>query len=295
MKILLPVDGSRYSDAALAFVAARPLNDDAVAQIDLLNVQFPAPPRAARAVGGEMVRSWHEAESNKVLKPAARALRTAHLDPAVHWAVGSPGVKIAEWADRHGIDLIVMGSHGHTGLKQLLLGSVTQTVLASTTVPVLVLRTARAPQRASLRVGVALDGSGYGEAAARFVIDHHALLGPRVRFALLHVRAPSPEAAAARSPEAGAPRSEEEAAYDRVLVPLREQFEQARLQASEHRLIGNPGDEIARFAQEAPLDLLVMGSHGRGALTAGLLGSVASRVAALCDTPLLLIRRPAQA
>jgi nucleotide-binding universal stress UspA family protein len=297
MKILVPVDGSSYSQSALAFVAARPFKDDAAPQVDVLNVQLPVPPRAGRAVGGEMVRSWHEAEANKVLKPAVNALRTAHLDPARHFVVGSPGVKIAEWADQHAVDLIVMGSHGHTALKGLLFGSVTQAVLASTTVPVLVLRAAKAPQRASLRVGIALDGSAYGEAAARYVIDHRQLFGPRASFALIHVHVPSLLAPApahpARPPASGDEVARaDEAAFEAALAPVREQFRQAGLQSTEHRLVGNPGDEIARFAQEAPLDLLAMGSHGRGALTAALMGSVATRVAAMCGTPLLLVRQP---
>lgn len=288
MKILIPVDGSSYSDAALAFVAARPFKDDATPEVDVLNVQWPVPPRAGRAVGGEMVRSWHEAEANKVLKPAVSALRAAHLDPAWFHVVGSPGVKIAEWADQHAVDLIVMGSHGHTALKGLVFGSVTQAVLASTSVPVLVLRGAKAPQRASLRVGIALDGSPYGEAAARYVIEHRALFGPRASFALVHVHAPAMLAPAS----AGDAVRTDAAAIDAALGPVREQFRQAGLQTTEHRLEGNPGDEIARFAEDAPLDLLVMGSHGRGSLTAALMGSVAMRVAAMCETPLLLIRQP---
>jgi nucleotide-binding universal stress UspA family protein len=59
-----------------------------------------------------------------------------------------------------------------------------------------------------------------------------------------------------------------------------------------HGRIGTPAEEIARFARERRIDLLAMGSHGRGAFTAALLGSVASRVAATCSTPLLLLRLP---
>lgn len=57
MNILIPVDGSPYSDAALAFMAARPFKDGHHPQIDLLNVQRPLPPRAGRAVGAEWARS----------------------------------------------------------------------------------------------------------------------------------------------------------------------------------------------------------------------------------------------
>jgi nucleotide-binding universal stress UspA family protein len=295
-KILLPVDGSGYSNAATAFVAARPFKEESAPRIDLLNVQLPLPPRAGRAVGAEFARAWHEAESSKILKPAIAALRRTHLDPAWYCAVGNPGVEIADWADRHAIDLIVMGSHGRSALKGLVFGSVTQRVLASTAVPVLVLRTPKAPIRASLRVAIALDGSAYGEEAAQYVVRHHGLFGPRPKFALIHVHAPSLLGSSPRAlPTASDLARVEAEAFEQALAPARELFAKEGLSATEHRIVGHPGEEIARFARAEKLDILVMGSHGRGALTAALLGSVACQVAAKCTTPLLLIREPANA
>jgi nucleotide-binding universal stress UspA family protein len=296
MKILLPVDGSRYSDAALAFVAARPFKEESAPRIDLLNVQMPVPPRAGRAVGADIVQAWHEAESSKVLKPAIAALRRAHLDPAWFYCVGNPGVEIAEWADRHGADLIVMGSHGHSAFEGLVFGSATQRVLASTAVPVLVLRTPKAPKRPSLRVGLALDGSAYGEAAARYVVQHRSLFGPRPTFVLIHVHAPwllDVSVTPGANPTSSELARAEAAAFEQALGPARELFAREGLATTEQRFVGHPSDQIATYARTAKLDLLVMGSHGRGALKAALLGSVACRVAATCKTPLLLIRRPA--
>lgn len=297
MKILVPVDGSAFSDAALAFVAARPFETGFAPHIDLLNVQLPVPPRAGRAVGADIVRAWHQAESSKVLKPAIAKLQEADLEPAWYYVVSNPGLRIAEWAERHAIDLIVMGSHGHTALKGLLFGSVTQSVLASTDVPALVVRTAKAPRRASLRVGLALDGSAYGEAAARYVIEHRNLFGARATFTLIHVHTPSllgpssSDRPGVSLPTAAELAQAETEAFELALAPVREQFAQAGLVASERRIVGGPGEEIARFARTASLDVLVMGSHGHGALKAALLGSVACQVAAKCNTPLLLIRQ----
>ena len=79
MNILIPVDGSPYSEAALAFMAARPFKDGHRPQIDLLNVQTPLPPRAGRAVGAEWARSWYESESRKILKPAVLTLQEGCL------------------------------------------------------------------------------------------------------------------------------------------------------------------------------------------------------------------------
>jgi nucleotide-binding universal stress UspA family protein len=295
MKILIPVDGSPYSDAALRFVATRRFREGQRPQIDLLNVQLPIPPRAGRAVGAEIVRAMHEAESAKVLKPAVSLLRAAQLEPAWQYRVGSPALEIVEWAEAHGSDLIVIGSHGHTAIKALVFGSVTQKVLASTHVPMLTLRAAKPPRRASLRVGIALDGSAYGIAAARYVLAHLPLFGPRPAVTLIHVAEPT----AAEALDRGQPNSSGEqlssAAADataEILTPVRAQFEQAGVAVREELLVGEPGEEIVRFARSRRLDLLAMGSHGRGAFTAALLGSVARRVAATCTTPLLLLRPP---
>jgi nucleotide-binding universal stress UspA family protein len=295
MKILIPVDGSPCSTAALEFIAARPFGEDDRPQIDLLNVQLPIPPRAGRAVGADFVRALHEADSSKVLKPAVSLLRAAQFEPAWYYRVGSPALEIVDWAEAHGADLIVIGSHGHTALKAMVFGSVTQKVLASTTVPLLVLRTAKPPRRASLRVGIALDGSEYGVAAARYVLTHRRLFGPRPIVTLIHVVEPTAEEVLDRGrPRApGAkPSPAAAAAIARVLEPVRAQFAQAGIAVHEHGLVGAPAEEIARYARQRRLDLLAMGSHGRGVFSAALLGSVASRVAATCSTPLLLLRLP---
>ncbi|MEF8781397.1 MAG: universal stress protein [Haloferacaceae archaeon] len=51
---------------------------------------------------------------------------------------GNPHESIAEYAEENGVDVIVMGSHGRSGIRRALLGSVTERVLRTTTVPVLV-------------------------------------------------------------------------------------------------------------------------------------------------------------
>jgi nucleotide-binding universal stress UspA family protein len=82
-------------------------------------------------------------------------------------------------------------------------------------------------------------------------------------------------------------------AFDAVVAPLRSIFERANETIEAIRLTGNDaGDEIAAYARRARLDVLVMGSHGRGAFKAAVLGSVATRVAARCRIPLLIVRRP---
>lgn len=298
MKILVPVDGSRFSDAALAFVASRSTLLGAQPQIELLNVQLRIPPRAARLVGRGIVRSYHEAEADAVLKPALTALRKAGLEARAKYLVGSPGAAVGAAAAKSRADLIVMGSHGHSAFKGLLFGSVTNAVLASCTKPLLVLRSRTAPRRDSLSVGIAIDGSRYGRAAVRYVLKHRALFGAEPRLHLIHVvpdlftvvipglgDAPAP----LRTPQQIL--AAQQGAFDKTVAPVRKLFTKDGIQAAEVCLIGNsPGDEIAAYATKKELDVLVMGSHGHGALKSAVMGSVATRGATRCQTPLLLIR-----
>ena len=78
MRILMPIDGSSFSKAAVAIVASRATLIKSQPDVELLNVQYPVPLRAARALGKEMVLSYHESEANRVLKPALATLKRAN-------------------------------------------------------------------------------------------------------------------------------------------------------------------------------------------------------------------------
>ena len=299
MRILMPIDGSTYSQAALSFIASRNTLIEGQPDVELLNVQYPVPPRAARYAGKELVRSYHESEAKKVIKPALAMLKRAGLLAHAKTVVGSPGVEVGHIAAVDAADLIIMGSHGHTGFKNLLFGSVTQAVLASCTKPLLVLRSDTAPKQDSLKLGIALDGSKYGLAAVRFVVKHLALFGPAPTLTLIHV---VPDLSSLRVPgvfaDALVPGFKPEqvaemqrAAFERAFAPARKLLKATALQVTEAQLTGNnPGDVIAVYATKSKLDILALGSHGEGAFVSTVLGSVATRVAAKCRNALLFIQ-----
>lgn len=301
MRILIPVDGSAHSTAAVAFVASRSTLVGAQPEVELLNVQLPIPPRAARAAGREMVAGFHEAEALAVLRPALARLKKAGLVAIGRHVVGSPGATVAA-AAAGGADLVVMGSHGHSAFKGLLFGSVTNAVLSGSRTPLLVVRGTRTPRRDSLAVGIALDGSAFGLAAIRYVVQHRELFGGQPTLHLIHVvpdlfsvvipglgDAPAP----LYSPEKVL--AAQSAAFDKTMAPARKLLAKSGQAATEICLAGNnAGDEIAAYVKKKRLDLLVMGSHGHGAFKSAVIGSVATRVAACCSTPLLLIRSKAQ-
>lgn len=297
MRILVPVDGSKYSQAAVNFIASRTHLIGTEPQVRLLNVQLPIPVRAARVVGKDVVKSYYDDEAAKSLKGAVAALKKAGVEAATEYRVGSPGEEIAAAADKADADLIVMGSHGHGALAGLIVGSVTNAVLARSKRPLLVLRASHAARGDSLNVGVAIDGSRFGREAVKYVIRHRDLFGAAPQITLINV---VPDFAGAVMPDmAGialpAFSAEEVAAmqtkaFEGAVKPAHKLLDKGGLVADTVRLAGNPGDELAAYAKKKKLDVLVMGSHGYGAFKQAVLGSVATRVIAHCTTPVLLVR-----
>ena len=74
MRILMPVDGSSFSKAAVAFVASRATLLEEPTDLELVNIQYRVPLRAARALGKEAARNYHETEAARALNSAAAAL-----------------------------------------------------------------------------------------------------------------------------------------------------------------------------------------------------------------------------
>ena len=299
MRVLMPIDGSSFSKAAVAFVASRATLIKSLPDVELLNVQYPVPLRAARALGKEMVLSYHESEANRVLKPALATLKRAELKASARYVVGTVAHELAAIVAADAADLIVMGSHGDTGLKKLLLGSVAGTVMASCTTPMLVMRGKSASKKDSLTLAIALDGSQYGVAAVRFFVKNRDFFGAAPTLTLVHV---VPDLSNLVVPgffgRVTVPGLKSEqvvamqgAAFESAMAPARKLLERAGLAATEVRLVGNnPGDQIAAYATKNKLDLIALGSHGHGNLRNLVMGSIATKVLASCKVPVLLVR-----
>jgi len=298
MRILIPVDGSDASTAAVKFVASRSSLVGTQPEVELLNVQFPIPPSVVRAAR-YLVRDYHQIEADKVLKPAQTVLKKAGLAASAKYVIGHPGLEVSRAAAKERVDLIVMGSHGHTALKGLFFGSVTNAVLAASSKPLLLIRGKTTPRGDSLKVGIAVDGSPFGVAAVKYFIKHPALFGKNPNVTLIHAvpdMFPTAYQGFAEVPMPSIDAKEIEAMrageFEHALKAARKLLSKVGIKHAERRLDGSDlGDQIASYARKAGLDLMVMGSHGRGLLKAAVLGSVATRVAAKCGTPLLLIRR----
>lgn len=140
MKILVAVDGSRYTRRMLAYLAA---HDDFLGnhhQYTVLTVVPNLPGRTAVALDRAVVKSYYEEEAERVFKPIRGFIARHGIEASYVSRVGAPGDLIARQAAAGRFDLLIMGSHGHGSLTGLVMGSVATKVLASCKTPLLLVR-----------------------------------------------------------------------------------------------------------------------------------------------------------
>ena len=210
--------------------------------------------------------------------------------PGIRWLSGpSPAAAIVDFATSANVDLIVMGTHGASGFRHLILGSVTETVLRAAACPVLTVppRVHAAARLPFKRILCAIDFSGSSlaalqlasnvalESAARLEIvhvvdepDEHALFVPRPYD--VHHHAEIYERHITEH-------------LERVLAPSARQ----RLNRQFHIARGKADDQILRMASYTDADVIVMGV-GRG--TDPTFGSTVNYVVRNAERPVVTVR-----
>ena len=141
MKILVPVDGSTFTKRMLGYLAAHDEWLGGAHQYTMLTSVNPVPARAASVIDRETLKGFYDEEAEKVFKPIrAFFSRKPELEVSYSAKVGVAADQIATTASKGNFDLIIMGSHGHGTLSNLVMGSVATKVLANCKVPVLLIR-----------------------------------------------------------------------------------------------------------------------------------------------------------
>jgi len=140
MKLLLAVDGSDCSTRAARQLVklARALRKRA--SVVLIHVDAPIMKSVAIRLGAERTRELHLENAEAALKAARGILRRSKIEYREAMLIGDAGPSIADYAATNKCDLVVMGSHGRTGIANLVMGSVATKVIALGSVPVVVVR-----------------------------------------------------------------------------------------------------------------------------------------------------------
>jgi nucleotide-binding universal stress UspA family protein len=289
-RILCPIDFSEPSRAALRYAAA--ITAHLGAALTLLTVNDPLLTEAADMAGGtgrlaadaksELEKFFRDSLPGSARRPAAELVV----------ATGASAAEILRYSKDSAADLIVMSSHGATGIRKLFFGSTTERVLRETSVPVLIVprgdvgpETFDDLKKLVRRILVPVDLSGALEDQVRVAAGlAETFLAPLLLVHIVEpVRAVVPGHAYAANVDSER-RGRAEHRLQSLIATLPTATKPEALV-----MFGEPSEEISKIASDRGVGLIVMGLHA-SALLGARMGSVTYRV--LCVTNAIVLALP---
>jgi nucleotide-binding universal stress UspA family protein len=287
MKILLAIDSSAASDAAVNEVGVRPWPSGTT--VEALNVVDPSHILHVPQLVEQVTQRAEE-----LVQRAAERLGSYGIETTPLVLSGEPKAVIVDRAGHMNADFVVVGSHGFTGVTRFLLGSVARAVVRFAPCSVEVVRTAVREKsgRTGMRILLATDGSESSVRAAWSVAARPWPTATEIR--ILSVvelvvpmfQPPYPSSSMEKLRSAAMQRSQEAiGAAEQTLID-------AGFTASGtvSVLLDSPKTIILDEASRWAADVIVVGSHGRNGLNRFLLGSVSEAVATHADCSVEVIR-----
>ncbi len=304
MKILIAYDGSPIADEAIddLYLAGLPENAEAV-------VLCLAKPWNLSAFGADSgLLEWTPLPVSDVLAIDRLALDSAlvlanrgrnHVEfrhPA--WKVKSesrledPARGILEKAEAWKPDLIVLGSHGHTALGRLLLGSVSHKVLHHALASVRINRARVRPTARAPRLMLALDGRAGSDGVVEHVAERVWPAGTQARLVAVEedLAILQNVVAGHRQERLDELRNSRISWLDARLSAFRIRLEAKGLTVILERLVGDPREILPRRAAETRTDCIFLGSRGLNGFERLMLGSVSSSVAGHAKCTVEIVR-----
>ena len=301
--MLVPLDGSKLAEVVLVY--AKELVGRLDLDVTFLHICSPEEPEPApmHRAYVEWVAETVRHQSKEIKEKAVIETGGSAIEAQGVLAVGNPAEEIIRYSYENSIDLIMMATHGRSGIGRWAMGSVADKVLRVSKVPVWLVRAKiheeiindKWPRKTIL---VPLDGSELAES----VLPHVEALakqrnGDTVDTILLRV---CEYAVVPNDNVKGVPsgwekdvrreiaRSKREAG--KYLAEVEKRFEDADLRVQSEVLVGKPPNEIINHANGNPFSLIAMATHGRSGLKRLAYGSVADKVLRGASCPLLVVR-----
>lgn len=133
--LLVPVDGSQYSVEAVrtAIALGKELR---VCNLHILTVVTPLAQHMSQYLTPEKIAAFYQEEREKAIEPVKALLASSGLEHHEVWQPGAVAKTIVDYAHKHAVNHIVMGSRGFGAVSTILLGSVSNKVLSMTNIPV---------------------------------------------------------------------------------------------------------------------------------------------------------------
>ncbi len=318
-RILVPLDGSQRAE--LAILVATRIAEATGAPVVLLRVIPPAIVYGAYTPEEVIQQSFEaaSAEANSYLTHVAQAHSREGVNIQTQVLAGPVALTILDFARSHPFDLIVINSHGYTGITRWLLGSVAEEVAYHSPRPVLVLRdqqplpiVSHANVTRPLHTLVTLDGSAMAEAILLSAAQLSVALAPSASCVLHLLQVinlpPAIDMKKSQRPIEKDKRAREEAkeAAERYLSKVESRLredEWARLTFSVRSSVVFDSDTVAgiiaavKKAEEGEdaeafggYDLIAIATHGRGELERIFIRSVTEGILKATKLPLLIVR-----
>ncbi len=289
-KILVPVDFSDCSGKAFRYALnlARKFNSELtllhINQIVLAGLSEEEA-SATNLQMAEMRKVEYINEQMELYLEQARPMRVPvcqEILPGHHIADS-----IIDYLNEDAFDLVVLGTHGHTGLKHLLLGSIAEKVIRLSPTPVLTVHATEAEFRIS-DILAPVDFSQHSQLAARYALAFAKEFEAKLH--LLHVV--EQFTYPAFYPEGYYPIVDfEPEVREKASKNLKSFFKEIADQAVETAVVcGKPCDEIINYVENNGISMIIMATRGLTGLEHLLVGSTAERVVRLSTTPVLTVR-----
>jgi nucleotide-binding universal stress UspA family protein len=303
-RMLVPLDGSELSEVVLPY--AKELAGRLNLELILLHVfdhrgsetEYMCQAYIKRAA--EMT----EAQSRDVQTKIGTAQGNKAVEAHGEVVVGHPAEEILSYSDKNNIDLILMATHGRSGIKRWVLGSVADKLLRVSKVPIWLVRAAipeeivydEWPKRKML---VPLDGSKLAES----VLPHVEALAKQRGAGLInvillrvfeepYVNADYPAASMNLTWKEHVKQIREhyKREAEQYLAGVQKQLANDGLNVRSEVLMGKPADEIIDYAHNSHPNLVVMATHGFSGISRWEYGSVADKVLHSVSSPIFLVR-----
>jgi nucleotide-binding universal stress UspA family protein len=302
-RILVPLDGSALAEAILphAVLVAR------YTRRTLTLLRVAVSPLMIDPLPGVMPRNNLEAaqaeEAQCYLAAVAERLADTHLPIECIVLVGDPATAIIEYAMQHADGLLIaMATHGRTGARRWVFGSVAERVLHTTPVPLLLVRPpglgGRSPAPAAVppadfyqTILVPLDGSTLAEQALAPARSLAKALDAVL--VLVGVVPASVEPKRTRADAAAGPAPADATPLAQDLTQIARSLRAEGVPAESLVVAGHPAAGILQASEQIGADLIIMATHGRSGLQQLWLGSVALKVVQGTTLPVLLVRAQA--
>jgi len=280
-RIVVPLDGSITAEAILPQVRRVLYRNDS--EVILVRAVVPPPAENSLLVAEPLLgaaREYLQGQQERLEKAGVRVKHVVRL--------GSPVGVILDVVEEEKATMIALATHGASGVKRVLFGSVAEQVIRKTPVPVLLLRPfwsyELAPpgspeQRPVRNILLPVDGSDLSVEALPGVIEFADLFETRI--VLLRVLEEKKRKAAS---------SDGKAEAEKQLQALARSIEKKGVETLSLVEKGDPTEQILKAVRFNEIDLIAMTTHGRSGLSRAVTGSVTEEVLRQATVPLLIAR-----